>query len=648
MPPKHPGNQRIAFFFRQNYIDAYAFLRDAMDMLVERGYEIDLFVGGVPEWTKYKPYGVSILVRPEAFPIFSGNVPRLLVTLRRGGSFYQRIMTRFVLPAANRLFFQPFLRRRHKEKPYQCMIGIDPEGLIAAAPAAKSLGVPYGFWSFLLLFGDEIRSPQKWRLKLAEKRASRGASFVITQDAVRGEALSKENGIPPERLVYLPNAPRGFARRVKSDYLARRLNISPHKKIVLCAGMLGDWTMSAELVKAAASWPEDTILVMQSHTPRDRYWDRQYVEELVRSADPAHVILSFDTVPVEDYAKMLDSADVGLAFYQSPTGMDNTQGRNVKLMGSSSSKLAGYLHAGLPVIVNQAVYGPRELVDKWKCGVSVAKPEEIGAALKTIFENYDACVDGAVQCYANELELQTRFQAVIERIERSQPVTPDESDQTEEEDAVDGRFGRIARDPGAVLMIRLTNMFAAIAAAITTQWSYALARAWGISLGKRVQFKGVPYFHKAPTSLITIGSGCMFNSSPFSNPFGVNHPCIIVTGSPAAEIVIGENSGLTGSSILAVTGIRIGSNVLIGANTKIMDVDGHAMTPGNKIGQGFGASAPICIEDGVWIGANSLVLKGVTIGKNTIVGANSLVNRSLPPNVIAAGSPVKVIRSLEE
>jgi acetyltransferase-like isoleucine patch superfamily enzyme len=55
----------------------------------------------------------------------------------------------------------------------------------------------------------------------------------------------------------------------------------------------------------------------------------------------------------------------------------------------------------------------------------------------------------------------------------------------------------------------------------------------------------------------------------------------------------------------------------------------------------------VYIDDNVWLGLNSLILKGVTIGKNTVVGANSVVTKSLPANVIAAGNPARVLHVLD-
>ena len=78
-----------------------------------------------------------------------------------------------------------------------------------------------------------------------------------------------------------------------------------------------------------------------------------------------------------------------------------------------------------------------------------------------------------------------------------------------------------------------------------------------------------------------------------------------------------------------------------GANVTIMDGDAH------QDDSRAGKNAPIVIEDNVWIGANATILKGVTIGRNSLIGAGSVVVKSIPENVIAAGNPCRVIKSLD-
>jgi glycosyltransferase involved in cell wall biosynthesis len=416
MPVDPQKGERIAIFLRLN-LDSYAFLRDSASILAEHGYQIDWVVGALAHPLIYRGQGVSIIPRPEAFPSFSRKLPRLIRKLGIGGTIYAWLVTNLYDPLARRIFFHPFLKKRHKELPYVCMLGVDPEGLVAAAECAHVLNVPLAFWSLLLLFTDEIHSPAKMRLKQAENKACQEVRFAITQDPARGEALSNENGLPGKKLIYVPNSPRGLARRQKHDYLYRLLKIDPRRKLILCAGMIGQWTLSAELVRAAASWPEEYVLVMQSHTPREKYWEQAYLDEVVRSADPSRVVLSFDPVPSSDYRAMMDSADIGIALYQPQQSIDVTQGRNVRLMGYSSSKLSGYLHCALPVLVNDAVIGPQKMVESWNCGICVSNPEQIGVALTRIFENYDVFSANAIQCFNHELELETHFTPVIEQIE---------------------------------------------------------------------------------------------------------------------------------------------------------------------------------------------------------------------------------------
>jgi len=172
-------------------------------------------------------------------------------------------------------------------------------------------------------------------------------------------------------------------------------------------------------------------------------------------------------------------------------------------------------------------------------------------------------------------------------------------------------------------------------------WARWAARWWGVSLGKGCTFNGLPVFRRHPGSRITIGGNCMFNSNYASNLIGVNHPCILSTHAEGAEIEIGAGCGLSGTAIGCAAKIVLGDNVRCGANTIITDTDWHPEDPRS------GPDAPVTIGSNVWLGVNVTVLKGVTIGENTLVAAGSLVTRSLPANVVAGGAPAKVLRRLD-
>lgn len=170
--------------------------------------------------------------------------------------------------------------------------------------------------------------------------------------------------------------------------------------------------------------------------------------------------------------------------------------------------------------------------------------------------------------------------------------------------------------------------------------NYTRAKLWEVSIGNGCSFMGGMYFNRFPGSSITIGKKCMFNSSKTSNLIGVYSPCMLSTLNKNAKIVIGYGCGFSGTVIGAALHIKLGNNVRCGANTLITDTDWHTddfRTNSNK---------EVIIDDNVWLGYGVKVLKGVHIGKNSLIGANSVVTKDIPANVIAAGNPCKVIKSI--
>ena len=92
--------------------------------------------------------------------------------------------------------------------------------------------------------------------------------------------------------------------------------------------------------------------------------------------------------------------------------------------------------------------------------------------------------------------------------------------------------------------------------------------------------------------------------------------------------------------ILDTSPVNIGAGVCLACS-------GHAVDPGQR-SQGIGTSAPITLEENVWIGANATVCGGVTIGADSVIGAGSVVTHDIPAGVIAAGVPCRVIRPITE
>src|SRR4030042_560098 len=104
---------------------------------------------------------------------------------------------------------------------------------------------------------------------------------------------------------------------------------------------------------------------------------------------------------------------------------------------------------------------------------------------------------------------------------------------------------------------------------------------------------------------------------------------------------------MTGGTLCAAEHISIGNNVIIGANSTIIDTDFHTLKPEmrKRLPQAAHTS-PVTIDDDVFIGMNCLILKGVTIGRSSVIGAGSVVTRSIPAGVIVVGNPAKVVRDL--
>lgn len=175
-------------------------------------------------------------------------------------------------------------------------------------------------------------------------------------------------------------------------------------------------------------------------------------------------------------------------------------------------------------------------------------------------------------------------------------------------------------------------------------------KAWlfGIDLGKGCKCYGRIHIMRGPRSVIRIGnSSNVVSSSKRCTAGSLYAPTKLRTFGATARILIGANVGLNGTSIVARTKtISIGDNVMIAPNVTIMDSDFHALHPPEMrtVSPGFENDRDVVVEDNVWVGSRVMILKGVTIGMNSVIAAGSVVTRDIPANVIAGGVPARVIR----
>lgn len=202
------------------------------------------------------------------------------------------------------------------------------------------------------------------------------------------------------------------------------------------------------------------------------------------------------------------------------------------------------------------------------------------------------------------------------------------------------------RDLSGYFFEKVRNTRIKIQVSFASGYMYLLCWLKGVKVGKNCKFFGLAYIRRTPHCEISIGKNCKFRSSFTSNLVGLNHRCLITTWFNTAKIEIGNNVGMSSTVIGAAKYIKIGDDVMCGGNVFITDFDWHPTNPNARHERADKTAADVVIEDNVWLGMNSVVLKGVTIGKNSVIGANSVVVKDIPPNVIAGGNPCKVLKEL--
>lgn len=139
----------------------------------------------------------------------------------------------------------------------------------------------------------------------------------------------------------------------------------------------------------------------------------------------------------------------------------------------------------------------------------------------------------------------------------------------------------------------------------------------------------------------------LLNSSSNSNPAGL--PTILAALGPESCITIGDGTGISGASIVSRRSVTIGSRVLIGAGACIWDTGFHLIDPVRRLEHPTrdAASAPVTIDDEVFVGVRALVVKGVKVGRKAVIGAGAVVTKDVRSGEIVAGNPARVVGSID-
>lgn len=172
---------------------------------------------------------------------------------------------------------------------------------------------------------------------------------------------------------------------------------------------------------------------------------------------------------------------------------------------------------------------------------------------------------------------------------------------------------------------------------------------WGNGVQhKNYRIVGVPFIHIDKGS-IALGQDFIMNNGMMANQIGFNTPCVF--RAEGGSIIIGDNVGMSQTTLIAKgADITIGDNVKLGGGVKVYTTDFHCldyMKRRNPIVDRMERKcSPVSIEDDCFIGAGTIILKGVTIGARTIIGAGSVVTKNIPADCIAAGNPCIIIKEI--
>ena len=121
---------------------------------------------------------------------------------------------------------------------------------------------------------------------------------------------------------------------------------------------------------------------------------------------------------------------------------------------------------------------------------------------------------------------------------------------------------------------------------------------------------------------------------------------VLITYTPDSVIVVGSGTRLNGAGLMAYTRIEIGPRCILGS-TLLFDSDFHPLDPERRHDTYAPVQcAPIIIGENAWLGGQSAVLKGVTVGENSVVAFRAVVAESVPANMVVAGNPARIVKQL--
>lgn len=384
---------RVAVIFWDGYLGVAPSIINAARCFVEHGYGVDVITREVSsDFAEVPALGPSVRVLK-----WCSSSQRRSSQVTSAWAFL-----------VQRLSFVAFALRRVGLQGYTTIIGVDLNGLVTALALALLSGTRPILWSLEIHALPSRRSLRGRISRFIRQWTFRTVPLVVVQNEHRAQLLVEQYGVRGESIVLVPNAPMGEAQTTSSHFLHERCGLEVTSKIALHLGMISPTAFSAELATAAREWPDEWTLVF--HERQRRAAHETYLSD-VRARGGGRAVMSLEPVPYDDLDAVVASAKIGLALYDPVAGLTYSS-------PGSSGKIGHYLRCGVPVISLEAP-GITEIVEKYECGITVARLTDITDAIKAIDGEWDRFSANALRCYREVYEFRSHFRELMRRLPAS-------------------------------------------------------------------------------------------------------------------------------------------------------------------------------------------------------------------------------------
>lgn len=194
------------------------------------------------------------------------------------------------------------------------------------------------------------------------------------------------------------------------------------------------------------------------------------------------------------------------------------------------------------------------------------------------------------------------------------------------------------------------RLYRSIRSAVDWLYNAVVFRCFGVVMhGKPGHIEGRIVIRTGVKGSIQIKEGAEFRSGPQYNIIGGDTRLCLRTISDG-KLTIGKNVGISNSTIVSRSEVIIDDDVMIGGSCKIYDTDFHSIFYNDRIRfpDPNINSKRIWLKQGAFVGAHSIILKGVTIGRHSVIGAGSVVTKNVPDGEVWAGNPAKFVKKIED